>query len=227
MLPHFPRSGYEVVFPPHLTFAPTQIELNFQITAFVERVDGFRVPKASLEQYSLPSDVIAFILVLAADDLTRKNIVELGCGTGRFTLPIQKFFATRTLGVDVDWEVVLTLAQQRDLHGLDIELLVTPVEFLEPGLWGKLFQTTIMNPPFGTRRRKIDLVFLQQALQYSQTIISLHKANEPTRRLIGEISAEFGKKMERLATVNFPLAPQFPFHRKAQHFIHIDVLRIS
>ncbi|MFW9856738.1 MAG: METTL5 family protein [Candidatus Thorarchaeota archaeon] len=222
----FSHSGYEVVFPRRITLGPAMIELYLQITKFIDQIVGFQDPKVFLEQYSLPSDLIAFILILAAEDLTGKNVVELGCGTGRFTLPIQKFFAARTLGVDVDWEGVLTLAQQREHLTLDIELLVTAIEFLEPELWGNWFQTTIMNPPFGTKRRKIDLVFLEQALQYSQTIISLHKANRPTRRLIEKLSSEYGKRVERLATVNFILAPQFQFHRKTQYRVLVDVLRV-
>lgn len=226
MRSRFSHSGYEVVFPRGITLGPAAVDLYLQITKFIDQIAGFRDPKVSLEQYSLPSDLIAFILILAADDLTGKTVVELGCGTGRFTLPIQKFFAAQTLGVDVDWEGVLTLAQQREQLTLDIELLVTAIEFLEPELWGKRFQTTIMNPPFGTKRRKIDLVFLEQALQYSETIISLHKANKPTRKLIEKVSSEHGKRVDRLATVNFILAPQFQFHRKAQHKVLVDVLRI-
>jgi len=171
--------------------------------------------------------VIALILILAAADLKGKNVVDLGCGTGRITLPIQKFYSKRILGVDIDLDAINVLIQLKKLKKLAIDILITPVEFFEPFQWDKKFQTTFMNPPFGTKRRGLDILFLKQALKYSQTTISLHKSNMRTRKLISNLGKQFGKKLELLATIDLPLPPSYRFHRKKQHFVCVDVIRLA
>ena len=83
------------------------------------------------------------------------------------------------------------------------------------------------HPPFGTKRRKLDMVFLKQALKYSKTVISIHKSNPETWNLITQLGIEYGRRVELLATVNFPLFPTFQFHRKSKHFVRADLLRIA
>jgi len=218
--------SFEILSLPRTPFSELDSELGPKIIAFVDKIKSFPAPKTQLEQYSLPSDLIAFILLLVQKDLKDKNVVDLGCGTGRFLFPISKFFANRTLGVDVDLNVIFFLLQQRPLLSKTIDLLVTPIEFLEPYLWGKRYHVTVMNPPFGTKRRRIDLVFLKQALKYSQIVISLHKSNESTRKLIKQLGQTHNKKMDKLATVSFPIFPHMKFHRKNKHFVSIDIIRL-
>jgi putative methylase len=216
-----------LIFPKKLSWSSKKVEFFREIRSFVKILDDFSSPKIKLEQYTLPSDVIALILILADTDLKEKNVVDLGCGTGRFTLPIQKFYSKRTLGVDIDLDAINILIQLRKLKKLAIDILLTPVEFFEPFQWNKKFQTTFMNPPFGTKRRGLDLLFLRQALIYSQTIISLHKSNVKTRQLISNLGMQYEKKTEILATIDLPLAPSYRFHRKKQHLVCVDVIRMA
>lgn len=221
------NKNIHLIYPKNLSWSAKQVEFFREIIAFVNILDDFSSPKIYLEQYTLPSDVIALILILANADLKGKNVVDLGCGTGRFTLPIQKFYSNRILGVDIDLDAINVLIQLKKLKKLAIDILITPVEFFEPFQWNKIFQTTFMNPPFGTKRRGLDLLFLRQALEYSETTISLHKSNTKTRELISNLGKQFGKKLDILATIDLPLAPSYRFHRKKQHFVCVDVMRLS
>ncbi len=225
-MPIVPKTSYEIVTPEVISWSFKQTELYKKIIAFVDKIDSFRSPKILLEQYSLPSDLIALILILSSDDLIGQNVVDLGCGTGRLTLPIKKFFSDRVLGVDIDSDAITHLVQSQKQNSLSLDLLIASVEFLETFNWGNKYQTTFMNPPFGTKRRKLDLVFLKQALKYSQTIISVHKSNPETQKIITQLGKQNEKKVEILATINFPQFPSFHFHRKYKHYVCVDLLRI-
>jgi putative methylase len=224
---HINTSNYNLVFPKRIIWTSNQLELYRKINLFVSKLDNFQSPKISLEQYSLPSDMIALILILGSKDLKGKNVVDVGCGTGRLTLPIQKFFSNRIMGVDVDLDAIESLIHLRTQYNLMVDLLISSVEFLETFNWGKKFQTTFMNPPFGTKRRKIDMIFLKQALTFSQTIISIHKSNLKTRQLITRLGKEYGKNMKLLATINFPIYPSFQFHHKNKHYVQVDLIRLN
>ncbi|MFX0185754.1 MAG: METTL5 family protein [Candidatus Hodarchaeota archaeon] len=227
MPPNMNGSTYNLIFPKNLSWTSDQIELYQKIISFVDKLNSFHSPKIHLEQYSLPSDLIALILILVAEDLEGKNVVDLGCGTGRMTLPIQKFFSNRILGVEIDPDAIEILMHLIKTHNLKIDLLISSVEFLESFNWGKEFQTTLMNPPFGTKRRKLDLVFLKQALTFSQTVISIHKSNPATKKLITKLGKQYRRQLRIIATVIFPVFPSFPFHHKNKHFVQVDLIRLA
>ncbi|MHA2223918.1 MAG: METTL5 family protein [Candidatus Hodarchaeales archaeon] len=226
-MPPIPKSNYRLISPINTQWSHNQIFLYREIISFVNKIDSFKSPKLQLEQYTLPSDLIALILILAASDLNKHNVVDLGCGTGRITLPVKKFFSPRVLGVDVDFKVIKHLERLREQHNLDVDLLISPVEFLETFNWSNKFHTTIMNPPFGTKRRKLDLVFLKQALKYSKSVISIHKSNPDTRTLVKQLGKQFGKKVQVLASILFPQDPIFHFHFKARHLVRVDLFRFT
>jgi putative methylase len=221
------KPSYRLNKPQEIILTKEEIRTYNEITSFVKQIDEFIVPKVHLEQYSLPCDLIALILLLSEKDLMKKNVVDLGCGTGRLTLPVKKFYASTVLGVEIDSKSVKVLTDFIKLYKLDVELLITAIEFLEPDNWKKKYETTIMNPPFGTKRRKIDFIFLEQALKYSNTVISIHKSNSRTRKLIEKLGSENGKEMIIIATVEFPIYPSFKFHRKKEHFVCIDIIRLG
>ncbi len=221
------RSTYSLFYPEKISWSTKEYNLYHEILTFVNTLDSFLTPQVKLEQYSLPGDVIALILVLAANDLKGRNVVEFGCGTGRITLPVQKFFSKQMLAVDTDVKVINLLMKLKNDHNLRIDLLLTPIEFLEPYLWGELFHTTIMNPPFGTKRRGIDIVFLRKALAFSQTVISIHKSNAQSRKLIAKISQSYTKSCEILATLEFPILPTFKFHKQKRHYVCVDIYRFK
>ncbi|MFX0085475.1 MAG: METTL5 family protein [Candidatus Hodarchaeota archaeon] len=222
-----PKPSYRLIVPQKIWLNSRELDLYNEITSFVNKIDGFISPKVHLEQYSLPSDLIALILVLSTKDLIGNNIVDLGCGTGRFTLPIKKFLANNVLGVDIDLNAVKFIIESQKWTNLELNLLITAIEFLESSKWKKKYHTTITNPPFGTKRRKLDIVFLKQALKYSQTVLSIHKSNSRTRELIKKLGSQYNKELTILATVEFSLPPSLHFHRKRDYFIRVDVIRLG
>ncbi len=222
-----PKSSYRIITPVNFSWSLKQIELYRKIIAFVKQIDSFRSPKVLLEQYSLPAQLIAFILVCVEKDLMNQRIVEFGSGTGRISLPLLKFFSAHLLCVDIDSETMHGLKRLLKSEKLDAELLLSAIEFLETYSWKDSYEVTIMNPPFGTKRRGIDIVFLEKALIFSKKVISIHKSNRESRRLIDRISRNYNKSCEILATLEFPIPPLYVFHKKKSHYVDVDVYRIS
>jgi predicted RNA methylase len=222
-----PRTSYRVLRPKKFGWRSDQFDLYMKILTYLDDIEAFQLPQSHLEQYTLPSDLIAFILVVIANDLVKQNVIDLGCGTGRFTLPIIKFFSNRVLGIDIDISALEYLVKIRQKNNLFIDLLCTSIEFSENNKWGEKFQITFMNPPFGTKRRNIDMVFLKKALEYSKTVITIHKSNPTTQRLIKRLGARYDKTFTILATIVFSLPPSIWFHRKKEHLVTIDLIRLT
>ncbi|PWI49150.1 hypothetical protein CEE45_03140 [Candidatus Heimdallarchaeota archaeon B3_Heim] len=224
----FPEKRQFVLhYPKKMNLLRSEHVLFNEIKSLVNNIEPFKNPKIGLEQYSLPSDLIAFILILTRKNLINNNIVDLGCGTGRFTLPISKFFSERVIGVDSDFSVLNQLRSAMNKLHLHVDLLNTSIEFVEPSNWKNLFQTTIMNPPFGTQRRGIDQVFLRKSLSYSEVVISLHKTSTKSRNLWKRIASSYNKRSTILATIEFSVLRTFKFHRHDQHNVKVDLIRFS
>ncbi|NHJ02269.1 MAG: methyltransferase domain-containing protein [Candidatus Heimdallarchaeota archaeon] len=222
-----PQKTFRIISPKDLFLSREQKENFFLIQDYLKGIQSFLEPQIRLEQYSLPDDLIAFILTLVSKDLSNKRIIDFGCGTGRFTLPIAKFFAQRVIGVDIDYESVKYINYWKKRQNLSVDLIITPIEFLEPEKWKNLFDMTVMNPPFGTKRRRLDTVFLKKALSGSETVISIHKSNLLTRKLLSSIGDEYGKVNEILVTISFSIPPIFRSHRKKAHFVTIDLYKFA
>jgi putative methylase len=218
---------FRLLFPRTINWTKNELNLYNQIFDYVKTINSFYKGKIRLEQYTLPSQLIAFLLVHIAKDLMNQRIVEFGSGTGRISLPLLKFLSPHLLCVDVDSETMHGLKRLLNTEGLKAELLISAIEFLETYSWKDAFEVTIMNPPFGTKRRGIDIVFLEKALIFSKKVISIHKSNRKSRKLIERISQNHNKSCEILATLEIPIPPLFLFHRKKNHFVCVDVYKIS
>lgn len=218
---------FRLVSPKIINWTQNEFHLYNRTFDFVNTINSFRKGKINLEQYTLPAQLIAFILAYTEKDLMNKKIVEFGSGTGRISLPLLKFFSPNLLCVDVDSEAMYSLKRLLNTQKLNAELLISAIEFLETHSWKNSFEVTIMNPPFGTKRRGIDIVFLEKALIFSKKVISIHKSNRESRKLINRISRSYNKSCEILATLEFPIPPLFVFHRKKSHYVRVDVYRIN
>ena len=121
-------------------------------------------PKVGLEQYTTPS-VIASDLVWNAyslGDVENNNIVDLGCGTGIFTIACFLMGANLAIGVDVDKESI-DLANE-----VTYSLNASNLKFFESDIEDFNFNcdinTIFQNPPFGSQKRSLngqDLKFVK------------------------------------------------------------------
>jgi len=164
----------------------------------LSKVEPHPTPKAYLEQYTIPANIAAEVLYLAAyvnDDIIQKKIVDLGCGTGRLAIGTALLGAKEVVGVDIDKTAVrLALENAIKLGVKDkTQWLIADIDALHG-----VFNTALQNPPFGVQKRKADRKFLQKSLEIAHRIYSLHK---------GESSKELVKRLKKRGTQIIPVQP--------------------
>ncbi len=166
-----------------------------ELESCLEGVTDFQEPKAELEQYVTTPHLAAQLVHIMNsdfDDVEGKRLCDLGCGTGMLTIAVAAAGAHHVTGMDIDADA-LGIAQQNAVE-YDCENIV---DFVHADLCAdvlnahKLFDTVVMNPPFGTKRKGVDLLFLHTALNLARTsVYSMHKTS--TRSFIEKKFRDFG-----------------------------------
>lgn len=84
-----------------------------------------------------------------------------------------------TIGVDVDADALERAKANIADYELDIDLVHADIGGEDPlPLRPGLVDTVVMNPPFGTRVKGVDLEFVRRALSVASTAVySLHKTS--------------------------------------------------
>jgi putative methylase len=80
----------------------------------LQRIPAHKSPKVALEQYSTPSIIAADVLWNAHSmgDIEGLKVVDLGCGTGIFTIGAAMMGAAESVGVDIDDDAVSIAKEQ-------------------------------------------------------------------------------------------------------------------
>lgn len=196
----------------------------------LEQVPPHPAPRIELEQYTTPAPLVAHIVWVAETvygDITGRRVLDLGCGTGRFSLAALLLGAEEVLAVDIDPRA-LSIAREvvphlyREVTGEEphLHLLCTDVKLLEVR---RKFDTVLQNPPFGHHRPGADTEFLVKALQVSDVVYTMHKTS--TRRYVLNLIEKYNFRAQVLFTVEYPIPPMFPHHRERKHIVLVDVIR--
>jgi putative methylase len=146
-------------------------------------------PKPSLEQYTIPADVAATMLHIAAysyGDIVGKTVLDLGCGTGRLALGAAFLGAKQVVGIDIDKEAVKVAFANSAKTNLKekVQWITGDIDAIHGN-----FDTVLQNPPFGVQRRKADRRFLEKALETGKAIYSLHKSPGIDKTFIKKLKA--------------------------------------
>merc|ERR1711865_1196004 len=186
----------------------------------LEDVDAFdpEHQDVMLEQYPTSPHLAANLIHTAAEtygDIEGRSVVDYGCGCAMLSIAAAIMGASTVTGFDIDPNA-LAVAQE-NVEGMELEEVIDFVncnmEELSPARHHKLADTVVMNPPFGTRRPGIDMVFLQRGIQMATTAVySLHKTS--TREHILKTVAEWGVKGEVIAELKFDIPAMYKFHTK-------------
>jgi predicted RNA methylase len=201
-----------------------------QIIDFLKRIPSIEKPNRTLEQYATPQQLAWDILDLAykKQDIAEKIVWDLGCGTGILAFTAAFLGARRVFGIDIDLPSLLVAnsAKRSYPEQLPIQFIASSAEF--PGFRprSRNTSTVVMNPPFGTRRKGIDMLFLKRGFQLGRVVYSLHKANQPTQRLIGQLAEENGFRVDHRENLPFPIPKMFETHQKELFPVSVDFYRL-
>jgi predicted RNA methylase len=180
-------------------------------------------PQIRLEQYTIPAALAADILFLAAvvyQDIAGKTVVDLGTGTGRLAIGAACMGARQTTGVDIDPAAIEVARENSHAANADVDWIAGDIDAVR----GK-FETVIMNPPFGTKRRHLDKIFLRKAIQIGRIIYSMHKSS--TREHILRYLKRSGCKVHAIHEYTLDVPRMFEHHRKLRHAVKVDFYRIE
>jgi len=212
----------------------------------LSEIDHHPTPEAYLEQYTIPSDVAAEILFIAAytyDDIIDKTVVDLGCGTGRLAIGAALLGAREAIGLDID-KVAVTIAQKNaEKMGVRAKThwILADIDVIHG-----FFYAVLQNPPFGVQRRQADRKFIKKSLELGHRIYSLHKSGERNQEFIKRLSGrgtrfksaqpspflkrfieKHGGKIEAVYPMLMTIPHMFEFHRKRKHRFVADLYVIE
>lgn len=184
-------------------------------------------PSPRLEQYTISADVAATMLYIAAytfNDIVNKEVLDLGCGTGRLALGAVLLGAEYVVGVDIDQRSVEVAHENSVRIGLKnrVQWITADIEVVS----GE-FDTVLQNPPFGVQRRRADRRFLKKALETGDVVYSLHKSGQSNRLFIERFIERHGGSVTSVSRLRMNIPRIFPFHTKRKHMVYADLYRIE
>ena len=193
----------------------------------ISEIETHPMPKAYLEQYTIPSRLAAEILFIATyvyDDIVDKTVVDLGCGTGRLAIGAVLLGARETFGVDVD-KVAVNVAR-KNAERKDVKQN-THWTVADIGVMQGTFDTVLQNPPFGVQRRRADRKFIEKSLELGRRIYSLHKSGERNQEFIKRFIERHGGKVTGIFPMKMDIPRMFEFHTKKKRSVQVDLYRIE
>ncbi|KAM7276418.1 hypothetical protein ACFE04_018284 [Oxalis oulophora] len=198
-----------------------------QLEALLGDLQQFDKPKIELEQYPTGPHIASRMLFTAENsfgDISGKVVADFGCGCGTLSTAAALLGAQQVVGVDVDSESLeLASANVEDLE-LDIDFVQCDIRNFR---WrGQIVNTVVMNPPFGTRNKGVDMDFLCVALQVaSEAVYSLHKTS--TRDHVKRAALrDFGaSSAEVICELRYNVPQLYKFHKKKEVDIAVDLWR--
>jgi len=167
-----------------------------------------------LEQHATESELAAELLWHAAPRLQGRKVLDLGAGTGILAIGAALLGAAEVIAVEKDEAAARLLRENLETYeGTEqVRVVVEDIErFTEEG------DLVIMNPPFGTKRRHADRVFLEKAFHLAPLVYSIHKTSTA-----GFIHAFIHDKKCR---ITLELQKEFPLLRSMPHPHHTKKTR--
>ena len=189
---------------------------------------GFEIPKLRQEQYTIDSEVAATVLwnTYLLGDIKGKVIADLGCGTGILGIGAMLLGARKAYFIDSD-EKALEIAKNNISKVKSEGYRLNDVEFICQDI--KQFKINvdivIQNPPFGTKIKHNDIIFLEKALGISKIVYSFHKSEN--KGFLDRFSAQNNVKITHIWDFKFPLKATFSFHRRQIHRINVSCFRFE
>jgi len=227
-------------------FTQKRIIRKTELEWFLSQIKPHPSPKAHLEQYTIPETAAAGMLYIAAyanDDIIGKNVLDLGCGTGRLALGAAFLGAQYVVGVDIDRAPITNASENSKRLGFKttVQWLVGDIDAVR----GK-FDTVLQNPPFGVQKRTADRSFLKKGLEISSRVYSLHNHPSTDKALIKQLKSSndsllqiapspFIKRfvenhdgsVKAVYAMLMTIPRMFSFHTKAKHTFIADLYVIE
>jgi len=187
----------------------------------LQKVRGFEDPDPALEQYMTPATMASEILFDAyrAGDVEGMKVVDLGCGTGMFSIGAALLGAGISIGFDTSEKALEVARSNAEALEVDVEFVLSDVRDVEEGA-----DTIFMNPPFGCQNKNADRPFLDRAMDLSECVYSIHMAE--TLDFVKGYCEKRGRRVASYKIYKYEIPHVFAFHTKTKKTIDVAVVNI-
>src|SRR3989338_609526 len=189
----------------------------------LSKLKSFIQPKVKQEQYTTDSELAAEVLHSAYmnHDVKNKIIADLGCGTGILGIGCLLLEAGFVYFVDNDKDVLEILKENLKKYNFKNYKIINK----DIKDFNEAVDVVIQNPPFGTKVKHSDKIFLEKAFSIAKVIYSFHKTS--TLRFIEAVSKDNKFKITNSFDFNFPLKQTYEFHKKKIKKIEVSCYRLE
>ncbi|WP_407414486.1 METTL5 family protein [Methanobrevibacter sp.] len=195
----------------------------------IQSIPSHPKPKVELEQYATPSVIASDLLwnALSLGDIENKNILDLGCGCGIFSIGSMLLGANSAIGVDIDEDAINVARQCSEEFDIDnINYIISDVCDLENNFD---VDTIFQNPPFGSQKRAdkgMDLNFVKKSHEISPDVLySFHMAS--TEEFLIDYYEKLSFDITHIFRYSFPIPKIYEFHTKESRNVDVIVIRAS
>lgn len=181
-------------------------------------------PKLEWESYTLDAESAATIVYIAAyehDDIVGRRVIDLGCGSGILAIAASLLGAEWVVGIDINREAIKVAVKNANSVGAKVDFINGDIACIT-----NHFETTLMNPPFGSWHKGADVIFLRKALEISDVIYSLHKRSPSVRDFLSRFISRAGGVIDRIYELDITIRRTYSFHRKRHYRVKADLYRI-
>ncbi|KAF7813858.1 Methyltransferase-like protein 5 [Senna tora] len=198
-----------------------------QLESLLGGLQQFPQPKIELEQYPTGPHIASRMLYTAENsfgDVSNKVVADFGCGCGTLGVAAALLSAEHVLSIDIDPESL----EIASLNAEELELYLDFIHsnVLDLGWKGQIVDTVVMNPPFGTRKKGVDMDFLDVALTVaSQAVYSLHKTSTRDHVKRAALRDFNASSAEVLCELRYDVPKLYKFHKKKEVDIAVDLWR--
>ncbi len=193
----------------------------------LQRIPSHPAPKVELEQYATPADIAADILwnAYSLGDIKDRKVVDLGCGTGIFSIGAALLGAREVIGVDIDSDAIEVAKIQASEMGVD-----NVTEFILEGVQDLTLNadSVIQNPPFGAQKagtKNADRIFMKKAIEIAPVVYSFHI--KETEEFVEKFFSSLNGSVTYRFYYNFNIPKIYEFHRKEKVNVDVVVLRVE
>ena len=197
------------------------------LEVLLSRLEGFEEPKVRVEQYSTDASIAAEVLWQAymKGDIGKVS-VDLGCGTGILGIGLLVLGAGKVYFVDADQKVIdrarENLAKVKSEYTLSGEAVFRCVDIND---FEEVVDLVVQNPPFGTKVRHMDKVFLKKAFEVGKVVYSFHKSE--TKKFVESFSRDNNFIITDVFDFEFKLKATMGHHLKKIKHVNVSCFRME